>query len=66
MAVLVPFIYSDAALARITGERGILKKGEPIFRHWSKDNGRTRTSPGMQIEGPARPGTSSALIICIM
>ncbi len=31
-------------LARVTEERTILKKGETIFRHWSKDNGQTRTS----------------------
>ncbi|PZX04711.1 transposase [Celeribacter halophilus] len=31
-------------LARVTEERTILKKGETIFRHWSEDNGRTRTS----------------------
>ena len=37
-------------LARVTEERDILKKGETIFRHWSEDNGRTRTSPGMQSE----------------
>jgi len=37
-------------LARVTEERDILKMGEAIFRHWSEDNGRTRTSPGMQSE----------------
>ena len=37
-------------LTRVTEERDILKKGETIFRHWSEDNGRTRTAPGMQSE----------------
>ena len=37
-------------LARVSEERDILKKGETVFRDWSEDNGRTRTSPGMQSE----------------
>ena len=35
------------ALARLTREGDILKKGETIFRHQSEDNRRTRTSPRM-------------------
>ena len=48
------------ALARVTEERDILRKGETIFRHWSEDNGRTRTSPGMQSEVHVHRRASSA------
>ena len=49
------------ALARVTEERDILKKGESIVRHWSEDNGRARTSREGPNEVRLRPGASRAV-----